>query len=159
MQCAALYCLWPVWLYTFPHYLIIGMIVRKKVIEHKMCVLISSTIFVWNISHSKRWVWETEKWTLYHEPTSFYVCYLLILSLHGISDTWINEYGAIVKWHWQGKTEVLREEPVLMPFLSITNPTWTGLGLNPRLQWECGKLPLQPWHGLSLSPYKIPEIC
>jgi len=26
---------------------------RKKVIEHKMCVSIFSTTFVWNISHSK----------------------------------------------------------------------------------------------------------
>jgi hypothetical protein len=27
---------------------------KKKVIEHKQCVLISSTTFVWNISHSKK---------------------------------------------------------------------------------------------------------
>jgi len=27
---------------------------RKKVIEHRMCVLIFCTIFVWNISHSKK---------------------------------------------------------------------------------------------------------
>ena len=31
----------------------------QNVIEHKMCVLISSTIFVWSISHSK------EKWARY----------------------------------------------------------------------------------------------
>jgi hypothetical protein len=27
---------------------------QKKVIEHKMCVLIFSTTFVWNISHPKK---------------------------------------------------------------------------------------------------------
>ena len=27
---------------------------RKKVTEHKMCVLSISTTFVWNISHSKK---------------------------------------------------------------------------------------------------------
>ena len=39
----------------FSHYLINGTIlVKKKVIEHKMCVLIFSTTFVWNIFHSKK---------------------------------------------------------------------------------------------------------
>jgi cytochrome c oxidase subunit IV len=33
---------------------------QKKVIEHKMCVLIFSTTFVWNISHS------LEKWARYY---------------------------------------------------------------------------------------------
>jgi len=43
----ALYCqLFPSKLYIiFPHYLINGTI-KKKVIEHKMCVLIFSTTFV-----------------------------------------------------------------------------------------------------------------
>jgi len=41
----------------FPHYLIKGTPFEKKVIEHKMCVLILSTTFVWNISHSKK-KWE-----------------------------------------------------------------------------------------------------
>ena len=49
--CAALYChVWPVWLYHIvQHYLINGKISGKKIIESKICVLISSTAFVWNI--------------------------------------------------------------------------------------------------------------
>jgi hypothetical protein len=46
------YCyLWPVRLHCiFPHYLIKGKISRKK-FEHKMCILIFYTTFVWHISH------------------------------------------------------------------------------------------------------------
>jgi len=42
---------WPARLYNifFPHYLING-----TIIEYKVCVLIFSTPFVWNISHSKK---------------------------------------------------------------------------------------------------------
>jgi len=53
-----LYCyLWPVWLYIiFPHYLINGTILEKKVIDYQMYILIFSTTFIWNISHShKNW--------------------------------------------------------------------------------------------------------
>jgi hypothetical protein len=44
----ALHChLWPAQLYNiFPHYLANGTTFKKKVIEHKMCVLIFSTTFV-----------------------------------------------------------------------------------------------------------------
>jgi hypothetical protein len=38
----------------FAHYLIHGTIFGKKVTERKICVLIFSTTFVWNISHSKK---------------------------------------------------------------------------------------------------------
>jgi hypothetical protein len=54
--CAILYChLWPFWLYhIFSHYLINGTIFGKEIINHKMFVLLFSTTFVSNISHSKR---------------------------------------------------------------------------------------------------------
>ena len=54
--CAVLYChLWPVCLYRiFPHYLIYEKFFEKKVIKHRMCVLIFSTTFDWSISHSKK---------------------------------------------------------------------------------------------------------
>jgi hypothetical protein len=46
---------WPARLYNiFPHYLINGTIFEKKVTEHKTCVLIFCTTYVWNISHSKQ---------------------------------------------------------------------------------------------------------
>jgi hypothetical protein len=46
--------LWPVRLYNISPHLINGTSSEKIVIEHKMCVLIGSTNFVWNISHSKK---------------------------------------------------------------------------------------------------------
>jgi hypothetical protein len=54
--CAVLYChLWLVWLYhIFPHYLINGTTFEKKIIEHKIYILIFSTNFVWNITHTKK---------------------------------------------------------------------------------------------------------
>jgi len=56
------YChLWPSPLYnSFPHFLINGKILeKKKVTEHKICVLIFSTTFVWSLSLSKK------KWARY----------------------------------------------------------------------------------------------
>ena len=49
---------------------------RKKVTEHKMCVLISSTLFVWYISHSmKNWARNGRKIS-----SSLHVKYPLFLS-------------------------------------------------------------------------------
>ena len=54
--CAVLYCrLWPLRLYSiFPHHVINGTIYRKKKLLNIKCVLIFSTTFVRNISHSKK---------------------------------------------------------------------------------------------------------
>jgi hypothetical protein len=62
LVCSALYChMWLVWLYRiFPYYVINDTIVGKKVIEHKMCVILTTT-FVWktrykmNIFVNVRW--------------------------------------------------------------------------------------------------------
>jgi hypothetical protein len=48
---------WPVWVLPyifFSHYLVNDTIFEKKVIEHKMRVLISSTNWFWNFSHCKK---------------------------------------------------------------------------------------------------------
>jgi len=31
-------------------------------------------------------------------------------TLYSVGDRWMNEYGAMVEWYWQGKTEVLGEK-------------------------------------------------
>ena len=57
-------CLAPI--YTiFPRYLIKGTILEKKITEYKICVLIFSATFVWNISHFKK------KWAKY--DNKFYI--------------------------------------------------------------------------------------
>jgi hypothetical protein len=38
---------------------------KRKVTEHKMCVLIFCTTFVWNISHSKK------KWARYGQKCTY----------------------------------------------------------------------------------------
>ena len=72
------YCyLWTAPLYIFPHYLIKARFSKKKkVIEHKMCFLISSTTLVWNLSRSKKY------WARYDKKMSsaLHVKYRLFLS-------------------------------------------------------------------------------
>jgi len=50
-ECTVLYYLLSVWLsYTFPRYFINGTIFGKK-LQHKICIWIFCTNFVWNIYH------------------------------------------------------------------------------------------------------------
>jgi hypothetical protein len=52
----------------------------KKVIEHKMCVLISSTTFVWNISHSKKnWARYDKKCIFIFMSSTSYFCQILMI--------------------------------------------------------------------------------
>jgi hypothetical protein len=46
-----------------------------------------------------------------------------------------NEYGALVKWYWQGKTEELGEK-CPSATLSTTNPTWIDMDANPGFRGE-----------------------
>ena len=63
-----------------PHYLTNGTMFEKKVPEHKMCVLVSSTPFVWNVSHAKK------KWVRYDQN-----CILIFMQSTRYSDTSANE--------------------------------------------------------------------
>ena len=56
---------------------------RKEITEYKMCVLIFSTCFVWNISHSKK------NWTRYDQKMCIGVYVKSPLLLSGINETWI----------------------------------------------------------------------
>ena len=46
---------------------------RKKVAEHKMCVLIFCTTFTWNIFHSKK------KWTRYEQKCAWSSCKVVVI--------------------------------------------------------------------------------
>jgi len=32
-------------------------------------------------------------------------------TLHSVGGRWMNEYGALVEWYWQGETELLVKKP------------------------------------------------
>jgi hypothetical protein len=95
LSCAVLYChLWPVWLcHIFPHYLINDSF-WKKLLNIK-CVLIFSTTFVWNISHSKNNAARYHKCHRY----SHKVCYSC-QSLIKLEFSWqIFEMSSNIKFH------------------------------------------------------------
>ena len=52
----------------------------ERVTEHKMCVLIFSTTFVWNISHSKN------NWAIYDKKVYWSSCKLFFSDFH---ESWI----------------------------------------------------------------------
>jgi len=86
-------------------------------------------------------------------------------ALYIVGGRWMNEYGAMVEWYWQGKTEVLGEKHYTgwvvdewmsmeqwwndtdrgkqkyweghqsQCHISTTNPTWIGLESNPETIW------------------------
>jgi hypothetical protein len=63
----------------FRHYLTNGTIFGKKVIEHKTCILIFSTKFVWYISHSKtNWVRHDPQCIFVFTRSTRYSCQILM---------------------------------------------------------------------------------
>jgi hypothetical protein len=47
----------------------------------------------------------------------FYLTRLSISKIIKYSETW--EYGAMVEWYWQGKTDVLVEKSVRLPLCAL----------------------------------------
>ena len=75
MQSASVACLALPYFYTLSHK---RHDFREKVIEHKMCVLILSTIFVWNISYYKNWARYYHKCTQVFMWSTGYSCQILM---------------------------------------------------------------------------------
>jgi hypothetical protein len=57
-----------------------------------------------------------------------YLMTLQVAKIISVGESWMNEYGALVKWCWQGR------ENWHSTTLTTTNPRRTGLGMNPVLQ-------------------------
>ena len=67
---------------------------------------------------------------LSHFLSVFFKDFWLSLSLYLISERSMNQYGSLVKWYWQRKTNYRGGECSIHP-LFFTNLTWTGLGFKP----------------------------
>ena len=78
---------------TFLHF-ILWTAQLKKVIELKMCVLIFSTIFVWNISHPKK------KWARYNKKVyiRLHVKYPLFLSDFNENLIFLTHFRQVLKY-------------------------------------------------------------
>jgi hypothetical protein len=57
-------------------------------------------------------------------------------TLYSVGGRCVNEYGALVEWYWQGKTEFLGEKSVPVPLYSAQIPHLVS-GIEPRL--PCGE--------------------
>jgi len=98
------YCqLWPAPFYKIsPHFPINGTIFegKKKITQHKMCVLIFSTTFVWNISHSEK------KWELYDKKMCIGLRVKYTLFLSNFNENWIfsTDFRTILKYQISWKS-------------------------------------------------------
>ena len=52
-------------------------------------------------------------------------------TLYSVGGRWMNEYGAMMEWYWQGKTEVLGKKTCRSATMSFSNPERLGRHSNP----------------------------
>jgi len=62
-------------------------------------------------------------------------------TLYSVGGRWMNGYGALVEWYWQGKTEVLGGKPVTVPLYPPHRLTWARTRA---LGWEAGDWQPEP---------------
>jgi hypothetical protein len=83
----------------FPHYLINGTVFEKELTKYKMCVLIFSTIFIWNFPISRK------NWATYEKMCIVLrVKYLLLMS--DFNENWIfsTNIRKIFRYHCSWKS-------------------------------------------------------
>jgi hypothetical protein len=57
-------------------------------------------------------------------------------TLYSVGGRWMNEYGALVEWYWQGKLKYWERNPSQCHFVQTQSPTWTGLESNTDLRGD-----------------------
>ena len=66
--------------------------------------------------------------------------------LYSVGGRWMNGYGVLVEWYWQGRTELLGEKLVTCHFVrNKSHMNWPGIETEPP-RWEAGDWPPDPWH-------------
>ena len=86
---------------------------KKWALHRKNVFILKSTIC--EVTVQNHYPMSEETHTYLYE----YVCMCVteqFLRLYSACDRWMSEYGALVEWYRQGKTEVLRDKPVAVPF-------------------------------------------
>jgi len=79
----------------------------------------------------------TVQWVSVVRTDACWLWRLCLLSrLCDTGERWMNQFAALVEWHWRGKDQSTRTKTPATVTLSTTNPTLSVVGLNPGLRGE-----------------------